>query len=72
MQSSGTATVKQNSNSNQRTFDILTSNWYETDLTFAGLAEIGECNDENCASASIKEGDHCHKVKSKCLYYFQS
>ena len=71
MQSSGAATVKQNSNSNQRTFDILTSNWNQN-RTFAGLAEIGEYDDENCASTvqlsstSINDGDNCdNKVKSK-------
>ena len=53
---------KQNSSSNQRTFDILTSSWNRTDLTFAGLAEIGECNDENHGSNAVNDEDKFEKV----------
>ena len=59
--------MKQNSNSNQRTFDILTSNWNHNHLTLSGLAEIGEYNDENSVSSSIPDGGNCDKVNSKIL-----
>ena len=53
---------RNSSNSNQRTFDILTSSWNQ--INFAGLVEIGECNDESERS-SINEDENCDtKVNS--------
>ena len=69
---------KQNSSSssNQRTFDILTSSWNRSDLThFAGLAEIGECNDENHHASIVVNDEDFEKVNQlnfKIQIYFRS